>query len=81
VVGRRSRSLCDGVEGETGKVDEGSATILATSRKEGDVKGDTATKPEVETIAMFEGWRTRLRRWTRVRGRGARRQGLELRRG
>jgi hypothetical protein len=45
----------DGVEGETGKVDEGSATILATSRKEGDVKGDTVMKPEVETIAMFEG--------------------------
>jgi hypothetical protein len=27
----------------------------ATSRKEGDGQRDTATKPEIETIAMFEG--------------------------
>jgi hypothetical protein len=43
------------VEGEAGKVDKGSATMLATSRKEGDVQRDMAMKPEVETIAMFEG--------------------------
>jgi hypothetical protein len=45
----------DRVESETGKVDEGSATMVATSRKEGDGQGDTATKPEIETVAMFEG--------------------------
>jgi hypothetical protein len=43
------------VERETGKVDEGSATMVVTSRKEGDGQGDTATKPEIKTIAMFEG--------------------------
>jgi hypothetical protein len=28
---------------------------MAMSRKEGDGQGDTTTKPEVKTIAMFEG--------------------------
>jgi hypothetical protein len=42
------------VEGEAGKMDEGSVTMLATSRKEGDGQRDTTTEPEVETIAMFE---------------------------
>jgi hypothetical protein len=44
----------DRVKGEAGKVDEGSITMVVTSRKEGDVQGDTVTKPEVEVIVMFE---------------------------
>jgi hypothetical protein len=44
----------DGVVGEAGKMDKSSAMMVVTSRKEGDVQRDTATEPEVETVAMFE---------------------------